>query len=180
MPLDSGNDEDPSHELASTQMLDAVDCVLFVPENIDGAMEVQVTLERLDPDGVLGALTDRWRIYHGDPEEGAWAIADIDAARHDGSVYDGLAMQRENSLADREPGLCRMVNTTHRDGLRALCERLAGVDATAPLLVGVDPCGLDVRRRFDIVRLPIEPPIENAETAEERLLALLGGEGPDT
>ena len=42
-------------------MLSAVDVVLFVPENAEGAMELQLTLTKLDPDGPDGALADRWR-----------------------------------------------------------------------------------------------------------------------
>ena len=65
----------------SVSMLEAADSVLFVPSNEDQAMEIQVTLVELDPDGPDGAYTDRWRIYHGEPQEARWAAFDYDAAR---------------------------------------------------------------------------------------------------
>ncbi len=63
---------------AMVAMLTAVDTVLFVPECAEGSMELLVTLEPLDEHGPHGALTDRWRIYHGDPEDVRWAVLDIE------------------------------------------------------------------------------------------------------
>ncbi len=137
----------------SHAMLDAFDTVLFVPANADGAMEIQVTLSSLDPHGPEGGLTDRWRIYHGDPEEGSWALIDIDAARYAGSVIDGVTLVRPNPLAATESGLCRHINQNRSDDLRPVCRHFAAADVENPILVGVDPLGFDVRRRFDVVRV---------------------------
>ncbi len=144
-------------------MLEAADTVLFVPENTEGAMELQVTLARLDPDGPDGALTDRWRIYHGDPHNVHWAELDLDAARYEGTVIDGVGLMRPNPLAADEPGICRDINRNHRDELGPICRRVAKADVEQPTLVGVDPLGFDVRRRFDVVRLDAPEPMKTAE-----------------
>jgi hypothetical protein len=149
----------------SFAMLDAVDTVLFVPEFAEGAMEVQVTLQPLDPDGAEAAVTDRWRIYHGDPADVHWAWLDPDAARYGSWVVDGEALRRPNPLAADEAGLCREINQQSRDDLGRVCRRFAGADVEEPLLVGVDPGGLDVRRRFDVVRVPAPQPMSTAAEA---------------
>jgi hypothetical protein len=134
--------------------LNAVDTVLFVPQSAEGAMEVQVTLSALDADGVEGALADRWRIYHGDPQEAYWAWLEADAARHGEWVVDGDVLRHPNPLAGDEARLCRQINQGPRDELRRVCRHIAGADVEEPLVVGVDPLGFDVRRRFDVARVP--------------------------
>ncbi len=158
---------------ASPFVLEATDTVLFLPENRSGTMEVQVSIEELEPDGPQGAVTDRWRIYHGDAREARWAIAAIDAVRDQGRVVDGSSLERDNPLAADESSLCRFVNREHREGLRDLCVRYAGAEAEAPLLVGVDPYGFDVRRRFDVIRVPVEPPMRSAAEVRERFTRML-------
>ena len=158
---------------ANHAMIEAGDTVLHVPGNIDGAMEILVSLDPLDAEGPDGAFADRWRIYHGDPHEAQWALAAIDTARYEGIVIDGNALIRSNPLAGAESRLCRSINESHRDGLRALCEHFAHADAEAPLLVGVDPLGFDVRRRFDVVRVPATETMETPDAVEatfERML----------
>ena len=102
-------------------MLEAVDAVLFIPQNAQGAMELQVTLSELDPDGPDAAATDRWRIYHGEPRDTHWAILDIEAARYEESIIDGVALVRPNPLVQVEPRLCQTINERHGADLRTLC-----------------------------------------------------------
>jgi hypothetical protein len=153
-------------------MLSSQDTVLFVPNNADGAMELGVTLMGLDPDGPDGAVTDRWRIYHGDPASVQWAVLKIDAARYDRWVVDGQALRRPNPLAADEPAICRRINAQHRDALGRVCHHGAGIDVEQPLLVGVDPLGFDVRRRFDIARVSAPAPM-NSPTDVDRTFSLL-------
>jgi hypothetical protein len=148
---------------AEAHMLDATDTVLFVPRYEEGAMELSVTLQPIDPDGPSGALVDRWRIHHGEPLTATWALLEIDAARFEGSVLDGAALKRPNPLAGVEAALCREINGQRRGDLRTLCRHFARADVEAPLLVGVDPGGFDVRRRFDVVRIVAPVPMEDAE-----------------
>ncbi|MHC4416781.1 MAG: hypothetical protein ACYS0G_16040 [Planctomycetota bacterium] len=148
-------------------MLNAVDTVLFVPEFAEGAMEVQVTLSAFDPEGPEGALADRWRIYHGEPQDIRWAWLDIDAARYGKWVIDGEALRRSNPLAADEARLCRQINQGGREELRRVCRRFAEADVQEPLLVGIDPAGFDVRRRFDVVRVPAATPMGTADLVEQ-------------
>jgi hypothetical protein len=136
------------------QMLDAVDTVLFVPAFAERAMEVQVTLSVLDPEGAEGALADRWQIYHGKPQEVHWAWLDPVAARYEDWVVDGETLRRANPLAADEARLCRQINQGPRDELGLVCRHFAEADVEKPLVVGVDPLGFDVRRRFDVARVP--------------------------
>jgi len=140
-------------------MLRAFDVVVFLPEEGDEAMQLQVTLEEIADSGEHSALCDRWRIYHGEPEDVRWARLSIDAAKFDGRMFDGLALMQANALAEAEPGICRKVNAEMRDLLREACLRAAEVEIEDPRLVGVDPLGFDVRGRFDIVRLDAGPEI---------------------
>ncbi|MHC4949356.1 MAG: DUF2470 domain-containing protein [Planctomycetota bacterium] len=158
---------------AMVAMLESRDTVLFVPECVDGAMEVQVTLEPLDERGPDGGLTDRWRIYHGTPEDVRWAWLDIDAVRHDSSIVDGAALTRPNPLAGDEAALCRWLNREHADDLRALCGRFARITVEEAVLVGVDPLGLDVRGTFVVHRVPSPEPMPTADDARRVVEAMI-------
>jgi hypothetical protein len=148
-------------------MIRAGDTVLFIPGMREGAMEVQVTIEPFEERGPDGACADRWRIHHGDPPDVRWGMLSIDAARHDGCVVDGEALQRPNPLADAEARLCKWLNTERRFALPALCRRFADIEvADDALVVAIDPIGLDVRARFDVVRVPA--PREMATEADAR------------
>ncbi len=151
-------------------MLHCVDAVLCVPCDAEDAMQIQVTPAPLDAEGPDGGLTDRWRIYHGDPPETHWAQFGIDAARFSRWVIDGPALVRPNPLAADESRLCREVNQNHADTLRRFCTQAADIDVEAPTLVGVDPLGFDIRRRFDVVRAPAPSPM----TTPDEVLSTLG------
>ena len=152
-------------------MLHCDDTVLCVPSDAEGAMEIQVTPSGLDAEGPDGGLTDRWRIYHGDPQDTHWARFGIDAARFRRCVIDGSDLVRTNPLAADEPRLCREINLDHAAALRRFCTQAAGIDVEAPILVGVDPLGFDIRRRFDVVRAPAPSPM----TSPDAVLATLLG-----
>src|SRR6185295_5660481 len=62
---------------AMVAMIESVDTVLFVPDCAEGSMELQVTLEPFEDRGAAGADADRWRIYHGEPEDVRWASMHI-------------------------------------------------------------------------------------------------------
>ena len=156
-----------------TAMLQAQETVLFVPEVVDGAMELLVTLTEFDADGPEGALTDRWRIYHGEPEDVYWAFFDLDAVRFHDSVIDGEALVRPNPLASDEARICREVNAEHREDLKRVCDVIFHAEVADPYLVGVDPLGFDVRRRFDVLRLNAPQPIPTADDVQRVLKELI-------
>ncbi|MFM1804098.1 MAG: hypothetical protein RL136_977 [Planctomycetota bacterium] len=157
-------------------MLRAFDVVLFLPEESDEAMQLQVTLEEIQDAGEHAALCDRWRIYHGEPEDVRWARISIDAAKFDGCMIDGLALMQPNALAACEARVCRKVNAEMRTQLKAACLHAARVDVEDPRLVGVDSIGFDVRGRFEIIRLDADPAIVDEADALEAIGDLADGD----
>jgi hypothetical protein len=165
-------------------MLQAVDPVLFVPDLSAEAMELQLTLEDFDERGSIpdddplrpptsgGALADRWRIHHGDPPDVNWALLHVDAARFREVVIDGDALRRPNPLAADEPQLCRTMND-RRDDLRVLCAHGAGIGVDEPVMVAIDPLGIDVRGRFEVVRVCAPEPMDTPEDATRILESMI-------
>lgn len=145
-------------------MLQAMDGVLFIPEYVDDAMELQVTIVQFEERGADAAVADRWRIYHGEPDDVRWAYLKVDAARFTGMVIDGDALERPNTLANDEARICRELNQKI-DLLRRLCEHYGTMRVEQPVMVGIDPLGIDLRARFDVVRVPASRPMRNAEDA---------------
>ncbi|MCA9285964.1 MAG: hypothetical protein KDA22_12145 [Phycisphaerales bacterium] len=160
-------------------MLESVDVVLFVPDEEDGCMELMVSLEPLDESGPHGHLTDRWRIYHGDPPDVRWAFMSIDAARHEGLIIDGVGLMRPNPLAGIEAMVCREVNGQRRDVLRAATLRQREIELDEPCLVGVDPGGFDVRGAFGVHRVEATGTIADEHSALEALDQLATGCDPE-
>ena len=154
-------------------MLDAVDTVLFVPEFVDDAMELMVTLEPFDEHSANGAAADRWRIYHGEPEDVRWAFGHIDAAKFQGMVIDGTAMMVANPLAADVAKICKRMNADHVDDLRRMCDCFANFTLEKPVMVGIDPLGLDVRAAFDVVRVPAIEPMNTAADVERVVGAMM-------
>ena len=150
-------------------MLTAAETVLFIPEETEDSLQCLVSLEPLDEHH---ALTDRWRIYHGEPEDVRWAVLYLDMAKLTGVVLDGDALMTPNPLADAEPALCRLLNDDP-DRLRRLASSRGGMDIENPRCVGVDPAGLDVRARFDIVRVPFDEPVNTEDEARATIATLL-------
>ncbi len=155
-------------------MLRSFDVVLFLPAEDDAAMQLQVTLEEIHDRGDHAALCDRWRIYHGEPEDVRWARLSIDAAKFDGRMYDGVPLMEPNRLAEAEPRICKHINSGMRDLLQKACKLVAGMELEDPRLVGVDPLGFDVRGRYEVVRLEADPPIVDEHDAFASIEELAG------
>lgn len=152
-------------------MLTAADTTLFVPDDREDAMELMVTLEQFQETGKNGALADRWRIYHGEPPDVRWAAMTVDAARFHGLFIDGEAFLESNPLIGGEALLCREINAKHIDVLRALCETRGPMRIEQPVMVGVDPRGVDVRSVFDVVRARFERAAQSIDDARSMILA---------
>ncbi len=150
-------------------MLLSTDCAIYLPEEPkdgdDEVIQLMVTLERLDERGPEGGLADRWRIYHGEPEDVRWATMSIDFCKFGGYAFDGAALMQGNPLAPDEPTLCRAFNPAREDDLRRVALAAAEIELEAPRLVGVDPLGFDVRGRFKIARIPAPTPFPDADAA---------------
>jgi hypothetical protein len=154
---------------AMVAMLRSVDTVLFLPEESDEAMQVMVTIIQFDERGEHGHLADRWRIYHGEPPDVQWAFLDIDAAKFHGHVIDGYALMEPNPLSGDEASFCRQVNQERKESLKRACATIAKVDVEEPVMVGADPYGIDVRGRFDVIRLPFPERAETKDAAQKEL-----------
>jgi hypothetical protein len=143
-------------------MLRSVEVVLELPDDGDDGLQLMVTLERLDPEGEHAGLCDRWRAYHGDPEDVRWALMQADASRFRQWFVDGEALMQANPLAKEESALLRKLNAQPRAFLKAFCTTCK-VDCREPLAVGVDACGIDIRRAHDTARLPFPLRFEQPE-----------------
>ena len=143
-------------------MLRSVEVVLELPDDGDEGLQVMVTLERLDPEGEHAGLCDRWRAYHGDPDDVRWALMQVDASRFGAWFVDGEALTEANPLAKDESALLRALNAQPRSFLKAFCTTCK-VDCREPVAVGLDPGGIDIRRAHDTARLPFPLRFERAE-----------------
>ena len=80
-------------------------------------------------------------------------------------------------LANDEPKICREINQAGVEPLQALCLAAAHVRIEEPVMVGVDPLGVDIRGRFDVFRVPFDVPIESADDASRLLRELMATSG---
>jgi hypothetical protein len=142
-------------------MLRSVETVLEMPDDGDESLQVMVTLERMEPEGEHAGLCDRWRAYHGDPEDVRWARMQIDASRFREWFVDGEALMVANPLAADEMSLLKALNAQPRNFLKAFCTT-SKLPCENPIAVGLDDAGIDVRRAHDVVRLPFPLRFEQA------------------
>ncbi len=147
----------------------AAENVLYAPELSDDALRLLLSPEQIEE----SSLTDRWQVYHGEPEHVRWAAYWIDSAKHGPWVLDGDALMRPNPLAGDEPALCKEFNADP-PRLRTLCGRGAGVEVEKPVCVGVDPGGMHVRAPFGIVRVKFPLEANEASQAHRAASMLLG------
>lgn len=155
---------------AMVAMLTAAETIFFVPEEDEKSLQMLVSLEELD--GQSHPCTDRWRMYHGEPEDVRWTAMWIDMAKLTGAVIDGDALMGADALIAEEPSLCSLVNAD-REALIALCASRADLNIESPLCVGVNETGLDIRARFDIVRVLFDEPIRNGAAAADMIEHML-------
>ncbi|MGI9012913.1 MAG: hypothetical protein ACR2GY_01530 [Phycisphaerales bacterium] len=148
-------------------MIHATETVLFVPHADDDAMQLLITLDPFEEQGENGSRCDRWHIYHGEPDDVRWALLRIDAARFQGSIIDGQALEQTNPLAGIEAELCNRINQSDqlRSQLAACIHAQHDIAIEEPTLVGVDPRGLDVRGPFDVVRVGFDASVRASDNA---------------
>ena len=146
------------------------DVVLELPDGEPDSMQLSVTPERFIERGEDAALCDRWRIYHGDAPDVNWARLAIDACRHAGYYVDAEAVVVPNALASIEPAACKAINADPARLLKAIpgSSRTMAKDVR---VVGIDPDGMDVRRAFDVVRVPWPDGVE-ITTVEDAVAAV--------
>ncbi|CAN5869340.1 hypothetical protein BH11PLA1_BH11PLA1_15190 [soil metagenome] len=152
------------------ELVDARHGVLCIPDEATSA--VIVTLEwRAEPEESLGALADRWAAYHGKPSRTTWVRATVESAKLESVVVGSEELGLISALGPGGIALRRSLNAD-RTALAALLKARLGLEADAPVVVGVDEWGIDVRTGFGVVRLAFDQPMDD-DDAEERLRALL-------
>ncbi len=145
---------------------------LHVPDDSPLSLQILGTPRPLDPDA--DARCDRFLIYLGQPRGRnlrSWIMLAIEGVRFEGEIIEAGEVMQPNPFIAAEPAACRRANA-HQDKLREACRR-AGADVPAPLLVGIDPLGADIRATFGIVR--IEWPSGPVADVDEGLRRLLEG-----
>lgn len=157
---------------AMVAMLQPCDIVMFIPEYCEDCIEMHVSLQEFEEEGKHSSSADRWQVYHGVSPDVQWAMLEIDAARFHEAFIDGELLQRENSLADLEPALCKKLNKHHVAQVQEICKSRTNVGVPEPVVVGVDPLGIDIRASFGIIRVPAATPFA---THDDVITFVLGG-----
>ncbi len=147
--------------------------VIFVPD--DGLDESGEVLQLLAVPTAIDPRTheaaDRHLIYHGPASERCWAVFEVLSARWMGGVVSGEEMVTGNPLRGVEPRVCKALNA-EPGRIAEACGRATGTVPSSPLIVGVDPDGIDARARFGIIRLEFGSAAGNPGELSRRLSEL--------
>lgn len=143
---------------------ETTDTILFVPEESFDAIQLMVTVTRIEESSV----TDRWCAYHLEPRHPAWARLAIDSGKHGTWVFPGEALSGPNPLAGQESALCRVLNED-KSALGGIVRRASGVEAPEPVCVGVIGRGVYVRCRFSVVLARFEEPAGGGDAARAQI-----------
>lgn len=160
---------------AERQALDQEAPALLMPEEAEPELEILLDLDRTPP---AEDRRDRWRAYHTphDDGPGAWATAIPETIRlcitPGPEVFDGPDVCFPNPLREHVARLLREPNTRREDLAAAVRGRI-GEASVAPVAVGVDPWGLDVRARFGVIRLEFETEATDPAAAAAAIASLL-------
>jgi hypothetical protein len=159
----------------SPELLESQDFLLVLPDESEAL--VQVGVEPEVTDARSDAAVDRHRAYHGMDTSKSWVRWSIISARGvdptlGAVVADGEDLMVPSPLVAIEPKLVRLANTDP-SRLRAWCLARSGAAVEAPVAVGVDPDGVDIRARYGIIRVAFDVPLDDAASAEDALRRLL-------
>lgn len=146
--------------------------VLYLPDDSEPVLQLVVEPAPIDPRTHEGV--DRWAAYHGSARERAWASLKVESARWDGEVCDGEDVTVGNPLRSAESRLLRDLNAD-RARLARLCAKGTGFAPEAPMAVGVDPDGVDVRASLGVVRVEFPTPCPDEGAARLAIGALADG-----
>lgn len=158
--------------------LSAKEHVLFLPDETGCVLQVLLLVDELRNPSAHEA-PDRWTAYHaaavGAPSAaGVWTMATVEAGKTETVVFPGEELHAANPLRGCEHGLIRHLNGQRRAAVGAACKRRLGVDVLEPMVVGLDPLGIDVRARFGVLRLEFERWAHSEEEAQRELASVLG------
>lgn len=147
---------------------------LHVPDDTDlDALHLLGTPAEIDPRTTEAG--DRWHAYHLKPPFPRMLALELDSIKTRELLIDAADASFVNPLRWSEPSLCRLGNA---DPVRLarLCERCTGTLPASPLMVGMDPWGLDLRARLGVIRVEFEEPARDPEAAPDALRRMLDSE----
>ncbi|MCK6476530.1 MAG: DUF2470 domain-containing protein [Phycisphaerales bacterium] len=170
VPLAADGPEAPSDDEAQS-------LVLCIPDDGDGSLQMLCSAADIDPHTHEAA--DRHLIYHGPARQRRWVLLRVESARVNNKVFDPALVIAPNPLRRAEPALCKRANA-RKDHLAALSRARGGPSEDRPVMVGIDPAGMDVRTRFGILRIDFDRHATNQADAEQILDALLDHPQPPT
>lgn len=153
--------------VATGDALDETDLVLHIPDDGDEALHILGHPEALDP--AVDEGCDRWQFYHGLHATGRVRDAKFmrlkpESLRLAESVLDADDVDLSNPWRKEEPGLVKLLNSD-ATRLKRLCVTWAKVEVPAPVTVGMDAGGFDVRASAGIVRVEFPGEITSVEGA---------------
>lgn len=157
------------------EIIDEGECVLLVPDEAEGALQLMVRPVELD--ARMDADCDRWLIYHIKARAATrWARLEILAAKRFEHVLDPDQIRTPSPFAGSEARALKGLNA--QPTLAAdVAAQITGTRPNQARFVGVDPWGVDVRTTLGILRVELEPPMGAIEEIDAALGAIVRGEG---
>ncbi len=158
------------------------DALFCLPDEDPHSLQLTLSLRDVTDDAAAAEWIDRWTAYHATPclPRARFARGRIVSARLGPHAVDGEALDLRNPLhaCRAEARICRVLNAD-RAALRRACLAQRRADPTAPLAVGVDRWGVDVKSDFGILRLDFPEPVETEEACERALRTIIESPTPD-
>ncbi len=156
------------------ETLRSEEVMLYLPDDAlenPECLQVHASAQEINPD--REAAADRWLAYHQRPTHARWARLIVQSVKRLDEVIDGDLVRLANPFAKDEGRLCKLANL-HSSKVSAAVQRLLGIRIEQPMVVGVDPWGIDVRHSFGVLRMEFEHPASVASEAIVALETLLG------
>jgi hypothetical protein len=141
-------------------------------DSFDNPDCLQVLAEPVEVDPQREPACDRHAAYFGRPAHARFARLTVHSVKRLGEVIDGDLVRLANPLARHEGALCKLANAAP-DLVADLVARASATRPEHPMVVGVDPWGIDVRARFGVIRVEFPAPVSTDTEARAALESLL-------
>lgn len=86
---------------------------------------------------------------------------------------DGADLPLAHPYAGEEAGIVAHMNTDHADALATYWQAARGAPPEPPVLLGLDPCGMDLRAGSVLARIPFDAPVTDARGVRGAVIAVL-------
>lgn len=87
--------------------------------------------------------------------------------------FDGAQFPLAHLYADAEAGIVAHMNTDHADALATYWRAARGAPPEPPTLLGLDPCGMDLRAGNTLARVPFDAPVLDEAGVRGAVIAAL-------